>query len=69
MNLFEHITSNKRFIFVMGGIFIMQTLLLQFGGVVFGTVPLTLKAYLVAIVLALLIIPVDMIRKAIVNKK
>ena len=69
INLFEHITSNKRFIFVMGGIFIMQTLLLQFGGAVFGTVPLTLKAYLVAIVLALLIIPVDMIRKAIVNKK
>lgn len=69
MNLFEHIASNKRFIFVMGGIFIMQTLLLQFGGAVFSTVPLTLKAYLVAIVLALLIIPVDMIRKAIVNKK
>lgn len=69
INLFEHITSNKRFIFVMGGIFIMQTLLLQFGGAVFGTVPLTLKAYLVAIVLALLIIPVDMIRKAIINKK
>jgi hypothetical protein len=53
----------------MGGIFIMQTLLLQFGGTVFGTTPLTLKGYLTAIVLAILIIPVDMIRKVIVNSK
>lgn len=68
-NLFENIKDNKRFIYVMGGIFIMQTLLLEFGGAVFGTTPLTLKAYLVAIVLALLIIPVDMIRKAIMSKK
>lgn len=68
-NLFENIKDNKRFIYVMGGIFIMQTLLLEFGGAVFGTTPLTLKAYIVAIVLALLIIPVDMIRKVIVKSK
>ena len=66
--LFEHIGENKRFVLVMGSIFVLQTLLLQFGGPVFGTVPLTLKAYLVAIVLALLIIPVDLIRKAIMSK-
>lgn len=68
-NLFERLGDNRKFIYVMGGIFIMQTLLLQFGGAVFGTTPLTLKGYLTAIVLALLIIPVDLIRKTIVNSR
>lgn len=69
INLFEHIKDNKRFILVMGGIFILQTLLLEFGGAVFGTVPLSLKAYFVAIGLSLLIIPIDMIRKLILKSK
>ena len=68
-NLFEHIGENKRFIYVMGSIFILQTLLLEFGGKVFGTVPLTLKAYVVSILLALLIIPFDLIRKTIFRTK
>lgn len=67
LNLFEHINQNKKFIGVMGGIFIMQTLLLEFGGPVFGTAPLTLRGYLVAMILAIMIIPVDMIRKIIVT--
>lgn len=66
-NLFERIGQNKKFIYVMGSIFILQTLLLQFGGAVFGTTPLTLKGYLFAILFAVLIIPVDLIRKVIVN--
>jgi calcium-translocating P-type ATPase len=68
LNVFEHITENKKFILVMGGIFVMQTILLQIGGSVFGTTPLTLKAYIMSILLAVFIIPVDMIRKVIVNK-
>ena len=67
-NLFEHISENKKFIGVMGGIFVMQTILLQVGGAVFGTTPLTVRAFVVAIILALLIIPVDMVRKMIVRK-
>lgn len=68
LNIFEHIKENKRFLYVMGGIFIMQTLLLEFGGKIFSTAPLTLKGYVVTIALALLIIPVDMIRKLIMKK-
>lgn len=68
LNVFEHIGDNKKFIIVMGGIFIMQTLLLRFGGRVFGTTPLTIKAYLISMLLALLIIPVNMITKIIVRK-
>ena len=66
-NLFEHIGENKRFVLVMGAIFVMQTVLIQIGGEVFSTTPLTLKALLVSMVLGALIIPVDMVRKAIVK--
>ena len=66
-NLFEHIGENKRFVLVMGAIFAMQTVLIQIGGEVFSTTPLTLKALLVSMVLGALIIPVDMVRKAIVK--
>lgn len=68
-NLFEHIGENKNFILVMGAIFIMQTVIIQIGGEVFGTTILSVKALLVSMLLALMIIPVDLIRKAIVSKK
>lgn len=68
-NLFEHIGSNKNFIWVMTGIFIMQTIIIQIGGKVFHTCPLTMKALITAMLLGLLIIPVDMVRKLIVNHK
>lgn len=68
-NLFEKLGQNKRFVYVMGCIFILQTVLLQVGGSVFGTTPLTLRGYIVAILLAILIIPVDLVRKLIVNSK
>lgn len=66
-HVFEHIGENKRFIWVMSAIFIMQTIIIQIGGVVFGTVALTTKALLIAMGLALLIVPVDMLRKLIMR--
>ena len=68
-NLFEHIGENKNFVLVMGAIFIMQTVIIQIGGEVFGTTILSVKALFVSMLLALLIIPVDLIRKAIVSRK
>ena len=68
-NLFEHIGENKRFILVMGSIFVLQTVLIQVGGKVFSTSMLSLKALVVSMLLAVLIIPADLIRKAVVNKK
>lgn len=67
-NIFEHILENKKFIYIMSGIFIFQTFLLEFGGVVFETVPLNLKAYIVTFLMSVLIIPFDMIRKFIYKK-
>lgn len=68
-NLFEHIGENKNFMLVMGAIFIMQTVIIQIGGEVFGTTVLSVKALLVSMLLAVLIIPVDLIRKAVISKK
>ncbi len=68
LNLFEHINENKNFIRVMGAIFVLQTLMIQFGGKVFDTTMLNAKALIISMLLALLIIPVDMIRKMIVSK-
>ena len=68
-NLFEHIGENKNFIIVMGSIFVLQTIIIEIGGAVFSTTMLDLKALLIAMLLAVLIIPVDLIRKAIVSKK
>ncbi len=67
-NLFEHLGENKKFILVMGSIFILQTLIIEFGGAVFETVMLDPKTLLVSMALGLLIIPVDLIRKIFVRK-
>lgn len=67
-NLFEHIGENKKFIFVMGAIFILQTVIIEVGGSVFSTTMLNVKALLVSMLLGLLIIPVDLIRKIFVKK-
>ena len=68
-NLFEHIGENKNFIRVMGAIFILQTIIIQIGGKVFETTMLSPKALIVSMLLAILIIPVDLLRKAFVSKK
>ena len=47
----------------------MQTVIIQIGGEVFGTTLLSVKALLVSMLLAVLIIPVDLIRKAVISKK
>lgn len=67
-NLFEHISENKKFGLVMGAIFVLQTIIIEIGGKVFNTTMLDVKTLLVSMLLAVLIIPVDMIRKAIISK-
>lgn len=67
-NVFEHIGENKRFIAVMGAIFVLQTVIIEIGGSVFSTTMLSPLALLVSMGLGLLIIPVDMIRKMITRK-
>lgn len=67
LNMFEHIGDNKRFILVMGAIFVLQTVIIEIGGSVFSTTTLSPTALGVSMLLGLMIIPVDMVRKLIVK--
>lgn len=69
VNLFEHIGDNKKFLLVMGSIFVMQTALIYVAGPVFKTVALPLESLLIAMLLGLVIIPVDMLKKKLVAKQ
>ena len=62
-----HLGENKNFVLVMGAIFVLQIVLFGAGGQVFQTTALSEKARVVSMLLALLIIPVDLIRKRIVS--
>ena len=68
-NVFEHIGENKKFSIVMISIAVVQTLIIQFGGKVFSTVPMDVEHYIVALLIAVLIIPADFIRKALTKNK
>lgn len=68
INLFEHIVENRNFILVMSAVTIIQILIIQFGGKVFGTTPLTLSNWITVVLIAFMIIPIDLIRKVIVKK-
>lgn len=69
INPFEGIGRNKNFLWVMASIFILQFLFVTFGGSVLSVEPLSLSAWLICIFMAFLIIPIDMIRKAVMRKK
>ena len=64
-NLFHHILENKGFLQVVGMIFFIQILITYFGGDMFRTVPLGIKEWGYVLLLSILIIPVDLARKAI----
>ena len=66
-NVIEYIGRNKKFIYVMTSIAVVQSLIIQFGGDVFSTVPMDLKHFGLALGLAFLIIPLDMLRKALIG--
>lgn len=68
MNLMEHIRENRNFILVMSAVTIIQIIIIQFGGKVFGTTSLTLNNWIAVVLIAFIIIPIDLIRKAIVKK-
>ena len=65
INVFEHIGRNKSFIAVMLAIFAMQAIFVSFGGQFLGVTPLSALNWLVCIGLSIMVIPIDMIRKAI----
>ena len=68
-NVFEHLGRNKNFLIVMGSLLIVQFLFVTFGGEVLSVTPLNVATWIICILIAFLIIPIDIIRKSVMNKK
>ncbi|MBS3199511.1 cation-translocating P-type ATPase [Turicibacter bilis] len=66
-NLFVHMNQNPGFIKVMGMIVIVQIILTFVGGKMFSCTPMGLAHWALILVLAVSIIPVDLLRKTIVR--
>ena len=68
LNPFEGLGRNKNFLLVMLVIFAMQFVFVTFGGPVLSVEALTPASWLICVVMAFLVIPIDVIRKAIMKK-
>lgn len=67
MNLMDNIGRNKGFLKILGIITVVQVLMTYLGGAVLDCYGLNLTEWIVVLVMAVSIIPVDLIRKAIVG--
>jgi magnesium-transporting ATPase (P-type) len=68
VNPFSYLSLNKPFIWIMGVVSLTQIVMVFFGGGVFRTEPLSIMDFGIVMLLALLVIPIDMVRKLIVNR-
>ena len=68
MNLFKGIKNNKLFVYIALGIFTMAVVLCNFVGNLVQTTPMDVKQWIVVLVIAFMVVPVDWIRKAICKK-
>ncbi|MGI6270542.1 MAG: calcium-translocating P-type ATPase, PMCA-type [Candidatus Howiella sp.] len=63
MNLLSHLRENRAFLLIMGMVFVVQSLMIRFGGTLFRTEPLSLFHFAVATGLGFLVVPADLLRK------
>lgn len=68
INPFENIGRNRNFVLVMISIFVMQFLFVTFGGEVLSVESLSVKSWLICVILAFMVIPIDMVRKIVTKK-
>lgn len=68
VNLFKGIGKNKLFVEIAIIIFIFTFVLAQLGGAFMGCITMTAAQWIVTVALSFLIIPVDLMRKAIIRK-
>ena len=68
INPFEHIGRNKNFLLVMGAIFLMQFVFVTFGGEVLSVERLSVHSWMICLILAFMVIPIDVARKLIIRK-
>lgn len=69
INIFAHLKENKVFIFIIIFIIFVQILLIYSNFTIFDTVPINFQEFLIVILLAISIIPFDLLRKIIFKKR
>lgn len=69
INPFENLGRNKNFLLVMLSIFVLQFVFITFGGEVLNVERLSLKSWIICIILAFMVIPIDVFRKALMHKE
>jgi len=67
LNVFEHLGRNNTFLVVCLAIFAMQWVFVEFGGEVLSVEPLSLETWLICAAMAILVIPVDVIRRIVMK--
>jgi len=69
INVFENLGRNKNFLIVMGVLLLVQFVFVTFGGEFLSVEALNAKTWCICLILAFLVIPIDMIRKAVSGNK
>ena len=69
LNLFSQIYKNKAFMLVISFIIVVQIYLIYYGGNIFRTKGLTIEEFIIMLLIAITVIPVDFIRKIYLKKK
>lgn len=69
LNVFENIKENRGFLKVMGVVVLIQVILTYVGGPLFSCTPIELSHWSVVILMAMTIIPIDMMRKIIFKRE
>ncbi|MDH5607892.1 MAG: calcium-translocating P-type ATPase, PMCA-type [Cyclobacteriaceae bacterium] len=69
LNVFEHINENRRFIYVMLMVFVLQIIFTYIGGDILRTTALTWEEWAKVFFFSILIIPIDMLRKVFISGK
>ena len=67
MNVFENLGRNRNFLLVMGAIFITQFVFVTLGGEVLSVHALDVKTWIVCLVIAFCVIPLDILRRAVMK--
>jgi len=69
LNPISYLSLNKPFVWIMGIVTVAQILLIFFGGSVFRTEAISFKHFMLVLLLAATIIPIDMLRKLFIKWK
>jgi magnesium-transporting ATPase (P-type) len=63
LNLLAHLEKNKIFVIMISFVIIVQLILIYYGGELFRTSGMSLKDFIMMIIIAFTVVPVDWIRK------